>query len=68
MVWLLAIWTVIHSGVGAIAQFYALARSIAGRATPVHDADIRNTALYHHFMLFTAIVCWGTLGLFPEVA
>uniref|UniRef100_UPI00082F19FD cbb3-type cytochrome c oxidase subunit I n=1 Tax=Sphingomonas sp. CCH5-D11 TaxID=1768786 RepID=UPI00082F19FD len=67
MVWLLAIWTVIHSGVGAIAQFYALARSIAGRATPVHDADIRNTALYHHFMLFTAIVCWGTLGLFPEV-
>ncbi|MCC2981065.1 cbb3-type cytochrome c oxidase subunit I [Sphingomonas sp. IC4-52] len=68
MVWLLAIWTTIHSGVGAIAQFYALARSIAGRATPTHDADIRNTALYHHFMLFTAVVCWCTIGLFPEVA
>ena len=68
MVWLLAIWTTIHSGVGAIAQFYALARSIAGRATPTHDADIRNTALYHHFMLFTAVVTWCTIGLFPEVA
>ncbi len=68
IVWTLAIWTVAHSGVGAIAQFYALARSLAGRMTAQYDADIRNVTLYHHFMVFTAIVTWCTLGLFPEVA
>lgn len=68
MVWMIAIWTTAHALVGAIAQLYALARSLAGRTTPTHDADIRNVTLYHHFMLFTAVVTWCTLGLFPEVA
>jgi cytochrome c oxidase subunit I+III len=68
MVWTLAIWTVAHAAIGAIAQLYALARSLAGRATPKHDADVRNVTLYHHFLMFTAAVAWPTLGLFPEVA
>jgi cytochrome c oxidase subunit I len=65
MVWTLTIWTVVHGGIGVIGQLYALARSIAGRATPTHDADIRNVTLYQHFLLFTAVVTWSTLGLFP---
>jgi cytochrome c oxidase subunit I+III len=68
MVWTLAIWTVAHAAIGAIAQLYALARSLAGRTTPTHDADVRNVTLYHHFLMFTAAVAWPTLGLFPEVA
>ncbi|MBB4858345.1 cytochrome c oxidase subunit I+III [Novosphingobium chloroacetimidivorans] len=68
IVWTLAIWTVVHSAVAAIAQLYGLARSLAGRTTPSHDADVRNITLYQHFMLFTAVLTWLTLGLFPEVA
>jgi cytochrome c oxidase subunit I+III len=68
IVWTLAIWTVVHSGIAAITQLYGLARSVAGRTTPRHDADIRNITLYQHFMLFTAGLTWITLGLFPEVA
>jgi cytochrome c oxidase subunit I+III len=68
MVWTLAIWTGAHAAIGAIAQLYALARSLAGRTTPKHDADVRNVTLYHHFLMFTAAVAWPTLGLFPEVA
>jgi cytochrome c oxidase subunit I+III len=68
IVWTLAIWTVVHSGIGAITQLYGLARSLAGRTTPRHDADIRNITLYQHFMLFTAGLTWITLGLFPELA
>ncbi|NLS25082.1 hypothetical protein S2M10_00450 [Sphingomonas sp. S2M10] len=68
IVWTLTGWTVAHAAVGVIGQLYALARSLAGRATPVYDADIRNVTLYQHFLLFTALVTWATLGLFPEVA
>ncbi|WP_294393954.1 cbb3-type cytochrome c oxidase subunit I [uncultured Sphingomonas sp.] len=68
IVWTLAIWTALHGVLGAIAQLYALARSLAGRSTPTHDADIRNVTLYYHFLMFTAAVAWPTLGLFPEVA
>ena len=68
IVWTLAIWTVAHAGIGAIAQGYALARSLAGRTTPAHDADIRNVTLYQHFLLLTAAIAWPTLGLFPEAA
>lgn len=68
IVWTLTIWTAAHSGIGAIAQLYALARSLAGRMTPQHDADIRNVTVYHHFLLFTGIVTYVTIGLFPGVA
>jgi cytochrome c oxidase subunit I+III len=68
IVWTLAIWTVAHAGVGAIAQAYALARSIAGRMTPRYDADVRNVTVFMHFMLFTAVVTYLTIGLFPEAS
>jgi cytochrome c oxidase subunit I+III len=54
--------------VGAICQLYALARSLAGRMTPRHDADVRNITVYHHFLAITAIVTYATIGLFPGVA
>ena len=68
IVWTLAIWTAAHSGVGVIAQGYTLARSLAGRMTPTHDADLRNTTVYLHFLLFTAVVAYATIGLFPEAS
>jgi len=66
IVWTLAGWAAIHAGVGALMQGYALARSLAGRMTPTHDADLRNITVYQHFMLFTAVVAYATIGLFPE--
>ena len=65
IVWTLAIWTATHAGVGVICQSYTLARSIAGRMTPEHDADIRNITVYFHFLALTAIVTYATIGLFP---
>ena len=68
MVWTLAGWVAAHAAVGAIMQGYALARSLAGRMTPAHDADLRNITVYQHFLLFTAAVTHLTIGLFPVVA
>ena len=68
IVWMLIGWTVAHGAVGAIMQLYALARSLAGRTTPKHDADVRNITLYHHFLLVTALTTYGVIGWFPEVA
>jgi len=45
---------------------YALARSIAGRMTETHDADIRNVTVYMHFFALTCFVTYATIGLFPE--
>ncbi|MBO9724725.1 MAG: cytochrome c oxidase subunit I [Novosphingobium sp.] len=68
IVWTLAIWTCLHAAVAAIMLAYVLARSLAGRMTPSHDADIRNVAVYMHFFALTAVVAYATIGLFPEVA
>ncbi|MEH3098801.1 cytochrome c oxidase subunit I [Sphingomonas adhaesiva] len=68
IVYTLVIWTVTHNAVGAIMQFYTMARSIAGRMTPRYDADVRNITVYHHFMAVTAIVTYATIGLFPGVS
>ena len=65
--WTLAIWATAHAGVAAIMQGYALARSLAGRMDPVHDADLRNVTVYMHFYALTAIVTYATIGLFPQV-
>lgn len=67
IVWILVIWATIHGVVGVVMQLYCLARSLAGRMTPCHDMEIRNVALYWHFMLVTALVTLGVVGLFPEV-
>jgi len=65
IVWTLAIWTSAHAGVAAICQGYALARSVAGRMTPIYDADLRNVTVFLHFLLFTALATYLTIGLFP---
>ncbi|MDF2639479.1 MAG: cytochrome c oxidase subunit [Novosphingobium lindaniclasticum] len=68
IVWTLAIWTCLHAAVAAIMQAYVLARSLAGRMTPHHDADIRNVTVYMHFFALTVVAAYATIGLFPEVA
>jgi cytochrome c oxidase subunit I+III len=66
IVWILVIWAAVHGLVGIIMQLYCLARSLAGRFTPRHDMELRNVALYWHFMLVTALVTFLVVGLFPE--
>jgi cytochrome c oxidase subunit I+III len=68
IVWTLTVWTVAHAGVAAIMQSYALARGIARRMDPQHDADIRNVCVYMHFFALTAIVAYATIGLFPALS
>ena len=64
-VWVLAIWTAVHAAVGSLMLGYCLARSVFGRMTPRHDADISNVALYWHFMFATALVTVTLLAFFP---
>ena len=66
IVWVLIIWTAVHAGVGIVMQLYTLARSLARRMTPTHDADLRNITVYQHFFALTALVTYLTVGLFPE--
>lgn len=68
IVWTIAGWTAAHAVLAAIMQAYALARSLAGKMTPAHDADLRNVAVFMHFFALTVTVTYPTLGLFPEVA
>ncbi|MFN7101654.1 MAG: cytochrome c oxidase subunit I [Pseudorhizobium sp.] len=64
-VWVLAIWTATHGGVGSLMLCYCLARSLAGQMTPKHDIDLSNVALYWHFMGLTALLTVVTLAYFP---
>ena len=66
IVWVVALWTVAHGGVGVVMQLYCLARSIAGRMSARHDMDLVNVVLYWHFLVITAIMSFGVIGLFPE--
>ncbi|WP_411036058.1 cytochrome c oxidase subunit I [Shinella sp. BYT-45] len=66
IVWIVALWTVLHGGVGIVMQLYCLARSLAGRMSARHDMDLRNVVLYWHFLVITAITSFGVIGLFPE--
>ncbi|MCQ4632956.1 cytochrome c oxidase subunit I [Shinella sp. CPCC 100929] len=65
IVWVVALWTVVHGGVAIIMQLYCLARNLAGRMSARHDMDLRNVVLYWHFLVITAITSFGVLGLFP---
>lgn len=67
VVWILAIWAVVHAAVGCIMQAYCLARSFAGKMTARYDQDITNVTLYWHFLAVTAIVAFGVIGLFPRM-
>ena len=66
IVWILVIWVLAHAAVGAVMQCYCLARSLAGRLTREHDMDIRNVALYWHFLVISALITFAVIGLFPE--
>ena len=47
-------------------QLYCLAGSLAGKLRPTHDADLRNVALFWHFMVLTALVTAAVTGLAPR--
>ena len=65
---MLVIWTAVHAAVGALMLAYCLARSFAGRLTPVYDIDIENVSLYWHFMAATGLITVATIGLSPLAA
>jgi cytochrome c oxidase subunit I len=65
IVWGLVVWIVLHLGAGMIMQAYALARSIFGKLTPKHDADLWNVTLYWHFTGFCALLTALVIGGFP---
>jgi cytochrome c oxidase subunit I+III len=65
IVWVLVIWLLAHAGVGVAMQLYCMARSFAGRLTPVYDMDLRNVVLYWHFLFVTALTVCLIVGLFP---
>ena len=68
IVWVLALWIAAHAALGVVMQLYALARSIAGHLTPVHDNDVRNITVYHHFLAFAAVITFVVIGFFPRLA
>ena len=49
-------------------QAYCLARSIARKLTPAHDADLWNVTLYWHFAGFGALLTAIVIGGFPLLA
>jgi cytochrome c oxidase subunit I len=65
IVWGLVVWIVLHLGAGMIMQAYALSRSIFGKLTPRHDADLWNVTLYWHFTGFCALLTALVIGGFP---
>jgi cytochrome c oxidase subunit I+III len=67
IVWVLAIWTAVHAGVGVIMQLYCMARRAAGRMTARYDQDIVNVALYWHFVAVTALITVAVIAGFPMV-
>jgi cytochrome c oxidase subunit I+III len=68
IVWALVVWVVAHLCAGLIVQAYCLARSIARRLTPDHDADLWNVTLYWHFAGFGALLTAIVIGGFPLLA
>jgi cytochrome c oxidase subunit I len=65
IVWALVVWIVLHLATGMLMQGYCLARSIYGRMTPRHDADLWNVTLYWHFVGFGALLAALVIGGFP---
>jgi cytochrome c oxidase subunit I+III len=68
IVWVLAMWIAAHAALGAIMQLYALGRSVAGLMTPAHDGDVRNIAVYHHFLALSALITFVVIGFFPRLS
>jgi len=68
IVWILVIWIAAHAALGAIMQLFVLARSLAGRMTPVYDGDVRNITVYEHFLALSALITFLVIGFFPRLA
>ena len=64
IVWALVLWVVLHIAAGLIMQAYCLARSLFGRLTPTHDADLWNVTLYWHFTTASALLTAAVIGGF----
>src|SRR5690606_17194721 len=67
IVWVLAIWSALHTAAGCLMQLYCIARRAAGRMSAAHDIEIRNVALYWHFALITVLVTVAVIAGFPRV-
>lgn len=65
IVWALVVWTVAHLATGMLMQGYCMARSVFGKMTPTHDADLWNVTLYWHFAGFSALLTALVIGGFP---
>jgi cytochrome c oxidase subunit I+III len=65
IVWVLVIWVAAHAALGIVMLLYVLARSLAGRLTPVHDGDVRNVTVYQHFIALSALVTFPVIAFFP---
>ncbi len=61
----LAVWLGAHLMLGVIGQGYCLARSLAGKMTPLYDADLTNVTLLWHFITLQALVNCVVIGLLP---
>ncbi len=68
ILWLLVVWTGLHLVAGTVMIFYCTARRMAGRMTARFDIDIRNVALYWHFVAVTVVVTVVVIAGFPYVA
>jgi cytochrome c oxidase subunit I+III len=65
IVWALVVWILLHLAAGMLMQFYCLARSLFGKLTPRHDADLWNVTLYWHFAGFCTLLTAIVIGGFP---
>jgi cytochrome c oxidase subunit I+III len=65
IVWILAIWTVLHVAVGVVMHLYCMARRAAKRMTGEYDADIVNVTLYWQFVAVTSAVTVVVVVGFP---
>jgi cytochrome c oxidase subunit I len=65
IVWALVVWIVAHLATGVLMQGYCFARSLYGKMTRTHDADLWNVTLYWHFAGFSGLLCALVIGGFP---
>ena len=68
IVWLLSAWTALHVALGILMLLYCVARRWAKKMSGTHDIDIRNVALYWHFVAITLLVTIATIAGFPLLA
>ena len=68
IVWLLSAWTALHVALGILMLLYCVARRWAKKMSGTHDIDIRNVALYWHFVAIKLLVTVAVIAGFPLLA